>query len=138
MCGQINDKDIRIFPFPGQVITANTFDNNYVSLVDQTIDLYEGRAFITEFAGESRLLRNSVTDPLLLDMIDKYGYVTRFFGRISPEEMTVDPIFDFDGSMPDVSNIHNLTKFDPEVVYGCEFVPPELQVDENVVPAGWR
>ena len=116
---KIADEDIRIwFPYDPSY-TANTFNNNYVQLVDQTVDEYEGRAFVTEFSGASELLRNGVTDPLLLKLVDEYPHVTRFFGRISPEEMTVDPVFDFDNKLPDISNVHNLTELDPEKVYGC-------------------
>lgn len=116
----IPDEDIRIsVPFSGPY-TANAFNTNYVFLVDAKVDEFGGKAFITEFSGSANSLKNGVTDPLLLELVSDYEYVTRFFGRISPEEMTVDPIFDFDADLPDVSNIHDLSKFDPEVVYGCQ------------------
>jgi hypothetical protein len=51
-----------------------------------------------------------VTDPLLQALRDRFPYVTRFYGQLSPEEMTVDPVFDFNGQLPDVSNIHDLTQ----------------------------
>lgn len=115
----IADDDIRIwFPYD-PMYTANTFNNNYVQLVDAAVDEYEGRAFVTEFSGASELLQNRVSDPLLQELVDEYPHVTRFFGRISPEEMTVDPVFDFDDELPDISNIRDLTELDPEKVYGC-------------------
>lgn len=40
-------------------------------------------------------------------LFDAYSYVTRMFTLISPEEMTIDPLFDFDASLPDISNQHN-------------------------------
>jgi hypothetical protein len=74
----------------------------------------------------------------LQQLFDDHGYVTRFFGRISPEEMTVDPVFDFDGDMDDVSNIHDLSELDPETVHSCNEVPVVIDYDEDVVPVGWE
>ena len=128
----VDDSNIRYF--------IGSFGNahNYVQLVDQTVDLYEGRAFITEYARPTVMLRSTVSDPLLQDLFDDYGYVTRFFGRISPEEMTVDPMFDFDGAMDDVSNIHDLSDFDAETVHSCNEVPITIEFDEDAVPFGWE
>jgi len=53
-------------------------------------------------------------------LAEKYKYVTRFFGRISPEEMTVDPTFVPAPELPDVSNVHDLTGVDPELFWGCK------------------
>ncbi|MEE2904084.1 MAG: DUF2330 domain-containing protein [Myxococcota bacterium] len=39
-------------------------------------------------------------------MFDSFKYATRLYTLISPEEMTIDPILDFDSSLPEVSNIH--------------------------------
>lgn len=123
----IDDRDIRVFP-GGPVPVALTFTsgppNNYLALVDQMADRHDGKAFITEFADETRALSEGVSDPLLRELVRDYDYLTRFFGRVSPEEMTVDPVFDFDATLPDVSNIRDLTKFDPEVVYGCKEPAP--------------
>lgn len=132
----IKDEDIRVVPF---AVTPNGDPlTNYTQLVDNTIDLYEGRAFITEFADDTESLMSAANDPLLKDLLRNYDYVTRFLGRISPEEMTVDPVFDFNGNMADVSNIHDLTKFDPETVYGCDGAFVEVEFNEDVVPDGWR
>jgi len=42
-------------------------------------------------------------------MFDQYRYLTRLFTLISPEEMGTDPIFSFDNTLPDVSNVHRAT-----------------------------
>lgn len=126
----IDDADIRY---------SQTASHNYMQLVDDTMDLYEGRAFITEFAGSTAsLLSNGIVDPDLEAFMMEHTYVTRFFGRISPEEMTVDPIFDFDSTMPDISNIHDLNNVDQEVLFQCVDEPVTLEVDPNVVPEGWE
>ena len=128
----INDKNIRYF--------IGSFGNahNYVQLVDQTVDLYEGRAFITEYAQPTAELSNQIADPLLQELFAENTYVTRVFGRISPEEMTVDPVFDFDPDMEDISNIHDLSEFDPETVHSCNDEPITISYDEDVVPDGWE
>lgn len=111
---------------------------NYLSLVDQTVDLYEGRAMITEYARPTtQLLSAGASDPLVQQLIAEHRYVTRLFGRMSPEEMTVDPTFRVDASRPDVSNIHDLTDADPEIFWNCEGDPVQVEYDPNVVPPGF-
>lgn len=80
---------------------------NYLQLVASGIDRFEGKAFITEYAQPTSQL--NVIDPLLQELRQRYPYVTRFYGQMSPNEMTIDPVFDFNGSLPDVSNVHDLT-----------------------------
>jgi MYXO-CTERM domain-containing protein len=40
-------------------------------------------------------------------LFDAQPYVTRFYTTMSAAEMTRDPSFDFNGNLPDVSNVHN-------------------------------
>ncbi len=117
-----------------------SFDGtNYLALVDMTVDLYQGRAFVTEYAQPtSALISQGPDDPLVIKLVREYDYMTRFFGRISPEEMTVDPVFDFDADMPDVSNIHDLSGIKPEVFWGCEELPINIEYDPAVVPEGFQ
>lgn len=105
----VPDEDIRFDFLSGQ--------NNYLQVLDNVVDQFEGRAFVTEMAQPTFTM--TFSDPLLQELSIEHQYVTRFFGRISPEEMTVDPIFDFDPALPDVSNIHDLSDFDPETVWFC-------------------
>ncbi|MBI2373978.1 MAG: DUF2330 domain-containing protein [Deltaproteobacteria bacterium] len=42
-------------------------------------------------------------------LFDRYGTLTRLYTLLSPAEMSVDPIFQFDTSLPDVSNSHLAT-----------------------------
>jgi hypothetical protein len=111
---------------------------NYMPLVDQTVDLYEGRAFITEYAKPtSEFLELFPQDELVKTLANRYRYVTRLFGRMSPEEMTVDPTFDFSANLPDVDNLRNLSNLDPEVFWNCQDVPLDIEYDPNVVPEGF-
>ena len=81
--------------------------NNYRSLMGQKADEHGGQAFITEYAGPTQGL--AVGHPLLQELHLQYPYVTRLNTVISPEEMTVDPVFRYDGSLGDVSNVRDLT-----------------------------
>jgi hypothetical protein len=129
----IDDKNLRgDFMLPG--------GNNYLQLVDQTVDLYKGRAFITEYAQPAANLANSANDPLVKKLTGGYRYVTRLFGRISPEEMTVDPEFRLALNQPDVSNVHDLTRMDPKVFWGCEEAkqPVVIQFDPSAVPPNFK
>ena len=89
---------------------------NYLQLVGNSIDRFEGKAFITEYARPTSQL--SVVDPLLQELRQRYPYVTRFYGQMSPNEMTIDPTFDFNAGLPEVSNIHDLT--DRTDLYPCQ------------------
>jgi len=129
----IYDEDIRG--------SFGSFDGtNYLSLLDQTVDLYEGRAFVTEYAMPTSDLRDQRPQDTLVQLLaEKYKYVTRVIGRISPEEMTVDPIFTVNADMPDISNVRDLSQMDAEVFWQCDDTPfPEVEYDESVVPEGFK
>lgn len=113
---------------------------NYLQLVDQTVDLYSGRAFITEYAAPTDALKDSAADPLVEKLFSDYGYVTRVFGRISPEEMTVDPVFKLTDDVPDVSNIRDLSSLNGDTFWGCAGAeaPISIDYDPNVVPPGFE
>src|SRR5690554_4530139 len=125
----IDDTDIRGTFFTGD-------GTNYLQLVDQTVDLYNGRAFITEYAQPTSALTATPNDPLVARLFSDYAYVTRVFGRISPEEMTVDPMFKLTDDLPDVSNVHDLSGMDAKVFWGCPGaeLPVTVEYDPNVVP----
>ena len=59
-----------------------------------------------------------MTHPLLRSLGDRFSCVTRLNTVISPEEMTVDPVFGYDRDLDDVSNVRNLGEM--RGVYGCE------------------
>ena len=90
--------------------------NDYRRLMGTKADEYGGQAFITEYAAPSRELR--VTHPLLQQLAQRFAYVTRLNTVISPEEMTVDPVFDYDPQLKDVSNVRDLSGMTG--LYQCE------------------
>ena len=110
----VQDRDIRgnRFTFSG---------NNYMQLLDAAVDAENGLAMITEYAQPTSELANlQITDPLLQELTDNHAYVTRLLGRMSPEEMTLDPIFSFDSNRDDISNIRDLTNRNPAVFWDCD------------------
>ncbi len=82
--------------------------SNYRQLIGQKADELEGKAFITEYAAPASWL--NVAHPLLQDLSNRYEYVTRLNTVISPEEMTVDPVFDYDSRLENVSNVRDLSR----------------------------
>jgi hypothetical protein len=129
---RIHDTDLRG--------SFGSFDGtNYLQLVDQTVDLYDGRAFITEYAQPTSSLANlGIVDAQIEDFVSQYEYVTRLFGRVSPEEMTIDPIFEFNEDVLDVSNVHDLSGMKPETFWNCDNAPVEVEYDPAAVPEGLR
>ena len=104
---EIADDELTFFTFGG---------HNYRQLMGERADEFGGQAFITEYAAPTREL--PVADPLLVELANDYAYVTRLNTVISPEEMTVDPVFVFDAQRRDVSNIHDLSGMTG--LYDCE------------------
>ncbi len=43
-------------------------------------------------------------------LTERHGYLTRMSTAMDPEEMTVDPLFEADGAMPRVSNLHDASQ----------------------------
>jgi hypothetical protein len=104
---EIADDELTFFTFGG---------NNYRSLLGQRANEYGGQAFITEYAAPAQEL--PVSDPLLVELGSRFAYLTRLNTVISPDEMTVDPIFAYDPNAEDVSNIHDLSNMTG--LYDCE------------------
>ncbi len=107
---EIPDREIQFFTFGG---------NNYRALMGQKADEFDGQAFVTEYAAPTAAL--AVSHPLLQSLAAGFPYVTRLSTVISPEEMTVDPVFDYDPGRADVSNVHDLS--DQKGVWDCEEAP---------------
>jgi hypothetical protein len=53
-------------------------------------------------------LEEAVVKPLTdgQSLFDEHSTVTRFYTTLSPDEMTADPVFDFNDELPPVSNFH--------------------------------
>jgi hypothetical protein len=92
----------------GEVLFNPFGANNYRQVVAQAADQAGKRAFVTEYAGPTTGLRPA--EPTAQQLVQKYPYLTRFYTRISPEDMTVDPVFDYAPDKGNVSNVHDLSK----------------------------
>jgi hypothetical protein len=98
---------------------------NYLDLLDLTVDLSGGQALVTEYAQTTTdfLIEKQPTDQLVVELARKHEYVTRLFGRLSPEEMTRDPTFVLARGRPDISNIRDLSRMNSRVYWGCRTKP---------------
>lgn len=56
-------------------------------------------------------------------------YLTRMFTTLSPEEMLRDPVFSFNPTLPDVSNIH-----EGRIIYYCDALMPD-NIDQTTMEA---
>jgi hypothetical protein len=101
---EVQDNDIMFYQYGG---------NNYQNLLGAQIDKAGGHAFVTEYAGPSTGF--SYTEPLIQQLASAHPYLTRLVTVLSPEEMTIDPMFTYDGSRPDVSNVHDLSSASSDV-----------------------
>ncbi len=101
----------------------NNYGSNYVPLVARKVDALRGPGFVTELAGPTadlaQTIRSGFVPPgaaqdavdgqnALADLLEKYPYITRLYTRVSPEEMFIDPIFARTAG-GDVSNVHTLS-----------------------------
>jgi hypothetical protein len=93
------------------IVVDNIFGSgtNYASLVALRVDQAGGRAFVVERAGSSQTIADAVQarfDSMwepdeqsiaarddLTALVQRRAYMTRFYTRVSAEEMTVDPVF---------------------------------------------
>lgn len=74
-----------------------------VALAAGVNQVENGHGVVTEFARPTAYLDAS-GDPELEALLSRNAYVTRISTELDPSEMTVDPEFTIDPSLPDVSN----------------------------------
>jgi hypothetical protein len=86
---------------------AELSNTSYTDLLDQSVSQSGGHAFITEYAQPASNLSVNSSSPLH-DLEQHYPYVTRLYTRISPAQMTLDPIFTAQHGLPNVSNVHDI------------------------------
>ncbi|WP_433935373.1 DUF2330 domain-containing protein [Sorangium cellulosum] len=95
---------------------------NWTALVARGVDEAGGRGFVTEMSGPTATIAEQVRNTMssdeaqvaardaLLPLLEGNATITRLYTRLSPEEMTVDPIFRrTDG--PEVSNVRVLPRY---------------------------
>ena len=104
---EIEDEEIVFFTGGG---------NNYRQLLAERADVFNGQAFITEYAQPTSM--SSFASPLLRELAARHRYLTRLNTVISPEEMTQDPVFEYDPGRENVDNVHDLSEW--RGMYACE------------------
>lgn len=99
----VDPAELRVVP------DTQPLQTNWTSLVAREVDEAGGQAWVTEFAGSTDVFVDplltqvelgnfaSAEDEeaahLLLDAMQPHSYITRFYTRVSPEEMLIDPVF---------------------------------------------
>lgn len=122
---EVPDRELTFYAYGG---------NNYRQLMASTADQFNGRAFVTEYAGPTNTL--AFNNVYLKATASKYPYLTRLNTVLSPNEMLVDPTFDYDAQLANVSNIHDLSQ--ASGLYDCErarSAPVRLSPDEKITAA---
>ena len=116
--------------------------NTYSVLRRDTLDPYHGHAFVTDLSMTTQDFQSGATadkafhqewivNDSLLSALFEHRYVTRLYGELSPDEMTLDPIFVPDTNQTMVDNYPDLNLLmDGETYWGCtdshipaEFIP---------------
>jgi hypothetical protein len=67
-------------------------------------DAYQPQLMATEI--QERVVKPTVDAAALFD---KFSHLTRLYTTLSPQDMTLDPVFSFNPGLPDVSNTHEAT-----------------------------
>jgi hypothetical protein len=60
-------------------------------------------------------------------LLDAHPYLTRLYTRLSPEDMTDDPVFSENPDLPEVPRLHTAT-----VTYPCSNSPPWIDTDQGL------
>jgi hypothetical protein len=123
---RIADSEVAFNPMGG---------HDYRRVVSRAVDQAGGRAFVTEFAGATTALRPP-TDETAKLLFQQYPYLTRLYTEISPEEMTLDPVFDLSPGQPDVSNVHDLSSYPPPWNCSDDFNTFKTVASSGPPPAG--
>ncbi len=114
----VEDEDVNFF-FP--------FGHNYWQVMQDQVDAENGLAFVTEYAQPTGTM--AFTHPLLAQLDSDYAYLTRLNTFMDPEQMTVDPMFEYDETLAPINNIHDLSETHKWVCNGETF-------EADVVPVG--
>lgn len=108
------------FPFPTQLEARGLDEDSFYSFADIYLDQFRND-FPEEYeqAGyddfDSVELTNKIWERVVTPtleagaLFDKYPKMTRLYTTLSPDEMTKDPVFSFNPSLPDVDNVHEAT-----------------------------
>jgi hypothetical protein len=119
---------------PDDQVVLTDFDagrNNYRDLVNTALVKSGGRGLITEVAQPSKGLAVA-GDSLIGSLKSRFPYVTRFYGRFDPEQMTVDPAFVPSNQLPDIPIEHDFrSRINPYDCGNQSILAPADQIVER-------
>lgn len=81
-----------------EIMSDENGNTSYFSWVARTVDEHMGLLFVAEFVGQNQTGR-----------FPQHDVVSRYYTRLNPERMTVDPLFEEDPTAPVVDNILDLS-----------------------------
>jgi uncharacterized protein (TIGR03382 family) len=96
-------------PLPASAAQQGIDEQSFYNCPDCYPDLYAEIDF--DPAGFIAAIEEKLIQPLadVQAMFDSAPYLTRMFSTVSPDEMNRDPLFAFNGDLPDVSNVIKVT-----------------------------
>jgi hypothetical protein len=106
---QVDDREV--------ALTDRSGGNNYNLLRGTVSDQVNGHGFVTEYAQPTSAFASS--DPEIAQLAREHRYLTRLYAEMSPEEMTLDPMFKPADDLANVSNIHDYSNRPSP--YNCDY-----------------
>jgi hypothetical protein len=127
-----------VIPDDQVFVTNFSGRDNYTSLVDEAVDQVGGKGLVLEYAQPTSAL-GPANSAVLAELRQRYPYLTRYYTRLSPEQMTFDPSFVPQDGLPDLSNVHDLTERISPYDCGAREVldPAEQLVVRGTAQAFW-
>lgn len=137
--------------YPGQYYGYGSVDVDYGQTFDEATDPILATDLETLFQAVDDDVLQPVRDAA--DLFKEHPYVTRLYTTMSAEEMTLDPVFDFNPDLEDVSNTHTaerqltceggsgpwrVTLADGRKIYGEGFTWPLSPEEPDEVPLNAR
>lgn len=99
--------------------------SNYGSLVADAVDsVADGQgAFVTDYVQPAAVTFADLLDEPTAELVGTEGFVTRFYSRVDPEDITADPQFELDASVAPIAQLHDLTQVENGPYWGAAFRP---------------
>jgi hypothetical protein len=96
----------KYIPMPASVRAAGVSEATFYNSLGAYREALAGQPF--DPVAFTKELEDRIVTPLreAQEMLDGQPYLTRLFTTVSPEEMTRDPLFDFNPDLKPVSNVH--------------------------------
>ena len=103
---------------PGECANSSQF---YGPLFEECRSHHLSPEFVFDSGKAAAAIETALNEPIRAanTLFETHSYITRLYTRISPDEMTLDPLFSFNADLPDVSNVHTL-RLTPECAGGSK------------------